>query len=106
MPDPPLSARTIRRRWGWKGVLRQALEEREPNAGKTGLGWSDREMLLALVYSYSQDGAWPTGASWSQATAEHPSSRTYARRFGTWLAAIEAAKATSDADDGADEAGV
>ncbi len=91
IPDVPLSARTVRRRWGWRAVLRQVLEEREPHAGQPGLGWSDHEMLRALVEAYHRDGEWPTWTSWAQATVGHPSSRTYARRFGGWLAAIKMA---------------
>lgn len=75
--EVPFSARTIRRRWGWKAILRQVLAEREPHAGQPGLGWSDQEMLLALVAAYRRDGTWPTWTSWAQATDEHPSSRTY-----------------------------
>jgi hypothetical protein len=94
-PDVPFSARTVRRRWGWKTVLRQVLEGREPHAGQPGLGWSDHQMLLALLAAYRRDGVWPTWTSWAQATTEHPSSRTYARRFGSWRAAIATTTASS-----------
>ena len=93
--DVPFSARTVRRRWGWRPVLRQVLETRQPHAGQPGLEWSDHEMVQALVAAYQRDGAWPSGASWMQAASGHPSSRTYVRRFGSWSNGVEAAREAS-----------
>jgi hypothetical protein len=89
----PMSARTIRRRWGWRTIWRQVLEDREPHAGQPGLGWSDAEMVQALMDAYRRDSGWPTWSKWARAEADHPSSRTYARRFGSLKAAVEMAEA-------------
>jgi hypothetical protein len=50
------------------------------------------ELLRALRRAREELGRWPTAGKWDPATAEHPARRTYVRRFGSWSAAIEAAK--------------
>jgi hypothetical protein len=92
MPGVPMSARTVRRRWGWRAIWQLALKDRELRAGQPGLGWSDAEMVYALVEAYRRDSAWPTLTRWARAETDHPSSRTYTKRFGSWRMAVEIAE--------------
>src|SRR5262245_57204399 len=90
--EPMPSARTIRRRFGWRSVLLDALGDDEPRAGRQGTPWSRREMIEALLEARAETGAWPSGYMWEAATAKRPARRTYVRLFGSWVAAIEAAE--------------
>jgi hypothetical protein len=92
IPEQP-SARTIARRSGWSSLLREALADDEPGAGRQGSSWSRREMIEALIETFEETGVWPSGRSWARATAKHPASRTYVRLFGSWPAAIATAEA-------------
>jgi hypothetical protein len=84
-------ARTIRCRWGWAAVVREALDG--TGAEPSGHWWTRQEMLDALIAARERDGAWPVPSSWERATEEHPARRTYLRRFGSWEAAIKEAEA-------------
>jgi hypothetical protein len=92
VPEQP-SARMIARRSGWSLVLREALADDEPGAGRQGSSWSRQEIIEALIEAFAETGVWPSGRSWARATAKHPASRTYVRLFGSWPAAIAAAEA-------------
>ena len=94
------TAKTIDRRWGWEafrasaaGVPRRRLHELtvRARAGFPGHGWTRAGLLRPLMAHYVREGRWPTGKHWEAATAEHPSRRTYVRRFGGWDQAVEAA---------------
>jgi hypothetical protein len=87
------STRTIRRRFGWRSVMLEALGDQEPRAGRPGTPWSRQEMIEALLVTRAETGAWPSGYAWEAATAQHPARRTYVRLFGSWAAAIAAAEA-------------
>lgn len=50
------------------------------------------DLLGALIAHCDMWGSWPNGSDWERASPEHPPRRTYVRRFGSWLAAIEAAE--------------
>ncbi len=91
-PDQPL-ARTIGRRSGWSSVVREALGDDEPGAGRKGSAWSRREMIEALIKAYDENEAWPSGRSWERIAAKHPARRIYVRLFGSWSGAIDAAAA-------------
>ncbi len=91
-PEQP-SARTIARRWGWSSVVRVAVGDEEPGAGRQDSSWSRREMLDALIEAFDENGAWPSGRSWERATAKHPARRTYVRLFGSWARVVDAAAA-------------
>lgn len=93
-------AKTIDRHWGWDnfraavaGVSRRRLRELTLR-GRPAYplhGWPRSELLQALINHYVREGTWPTGHQWEAATSEHPSWRTYRRRFGSWQQAIAAA---------------
>lgn len=94
------SAKTINRRWGWDsfraaaaGVPRRLLHELSVRArtGFTGHGWTRTGLPRPLMAEYVRGGSWPTAKHWETATAEHPSRRTYVRRFGSWDQAVDAA---------------
>ena len=93
-------AKTIDRHWGWdafratavgvsKGRLRELTLHGRPAYPLP--GWPRSELLQALIDHYLREGTWPTGHEWEAATLEHPSWRTYRRRFGTWQQAVDAA---------------
>lgn len=93
-------AKTVERRWGWDafraeavGVSRRKLSEVAARArpGFSGRGWPGATVLRPLIEHYAREGHWPGGNQWEAATAEHPSRRTYVRRFGSWQQAVDAA---------------
>ena len=94
------SAKTIDRRWGWEafraaavGVPRGRLHELKVRArpGFPGHGWTRSGLLRPLMEHYIRQGRWPAGKHWEAAAVEHPSRRTYVRRFGSWEQAVAAA---------------
>jgi len=74
-------------------MVRVAVGDEEPGAGRQGSSWSRREMLEALIEAFDENGAWPSGRSWERATAAHPARRTYVRLFGSWRRAVDGAAA-------------
>ena len=93
-------AKTIDRHWGWDafraaavGVSRSKLRELTLRGGPAYPlhGWPRSELLQALIDHYVREGTWPTGHLWEAAASDHPSWRTYRRRFGSWQQAIDAA---------------
>jgi hypothetical protein len=98
MPEALPSTRTIRRRFGWRSVLHEALGAEEPRAGRPGPWWSRSKMIKALLEARVETGGWPSGYAWEAATAEHPARRTYVRLFGSWASAIAAAEAAAVRD--------
>lgn len=54
--------------------------------------WSDEDIIACLIRWYETHGTWPSFHGWKLSTAEHPSSTTAHRRFGSWLMAIETAR--------------
>ncbi|MDQ6898757.1 MAG: hypothetical protein M3072_04505 [Candidatus Dormibacteraeota bacterium] len=50
-----------------------------------------RRLLLRLRAARDELGRWPGSREWERATADHASSRTYARNFHSWEAARRAA---------------
>ena len=95
------SAKTIARRWGWAafraaavGVPFQQVDElkvRARPAAFAGYGWTRPGLLRALIEHRAREGAWPRAKQWEAASTDHPSRRTYARRFGSWRRAIDEA---------------
>lgn len=75
----------------WRADTPPARVEGTRRTGFTGHGWTRTGLLRPLMAEYVREGSWPTGKHWEAATAEHPSRRTYVRRFGSWDHAVDAA---------------
>lgn len=96
------SAKTIQRRWGWHtlvgGVVAGPDLHRRPSAYWGGhqrpllRAYPDGAIIDALRAAHDELGRWPYATEWEQATPEHPSRRTVVRRFGSWSAAVTAAR--------------
>ncbi len=86
-------AKTIERRWGWRELMAEAIGIK-PN--EVDVSWEavldDRAqaMLTELRVARDELGRWPLAAEWD-AAGRRPSSRTFARRFGSWAEACRAA---------------
>jgi hypothetical protein len=81
------SARTVRRHFGsfTAGIRAAGLE---PVGARS---WSDEEILEAIRHHRRAHGRAPRLSEWRRASAEHPSARSVARRFGGWPKALAAA---------------
>jgi hypothetical protein len=97
------SSKTISRRWGWHAFwtevtgieaeeLYQTSDVRRPASERHLLDWSSQEMLEALRTARRAEGRWPSSRAWEAAAEDHPTRKSYVRRFASWAAAIEAAE--------------
>jgi Homing endonuclease associated repeat len=85
------TTRTIDRRWGWDKLMAKASGQRPAQLRHAELNERRRELLLRLRAARDELGHWPSSREWERATADHLSSRSYARAFGSWAAACRAA---------------
>jgi hypothetical protein len=85
------TTRTIEGRWGWDKLMAKASGLRSAQLRQAELRGRRRRLLLRLRAARDELGRWPGSREWGRATADHASSRTYARNFHSWEAARRAA---------------
>jgi Homing endonuclease associated repeat len=84
------TARTIKRRWGWEGLMKAAAGAGAPSPQlETRRG--RLELLCVLRRAREELGRWPTASEWERATSWHVSRRSYVRQFGSWRRACRTA---------------
>ncbi len=93
------TTRTINRRWGWDRLMAEASGRRPAQLRQAEFRERRRQLLLRLRAARDELGRWPASREWDRAPADHVSSRSYARIFGSWEAAKRAAaRLTPQAD--------
>src|SRR2546423_4080924 len=85
------TTRTIDRRWGWDKLMAEASGRPPAQLREAAFRERRRQLLLTLRVARDELGRWPASREWDQAAADHVSSRSYARIFGSWEAARRAA---------------
>jgi hypothetical protein len=85
------TARTIDQRWGWDKLMAKASGRRPAQVRQAELRERRSRLLRRLRSARDELGRWPGSREWAKASAEHASSRTYSRNFGSWEAACRAA---------------
>lgn len=89
-PDRPGSL-CVRRRFGsWERALKRA--GLKANARRQGRYWADGEIVHALRTWTSLHGRPPKAGDWTRAQRSHPCARSVTQRFGTFDAAVDAAR--------------
>jgi hypothetical protein len=97
------AAKSIHRVWGWHEFLASAVDVADDDVpglqgawkgGPGGLVRTDNQMLADLNAYKGRNGRWPGYMEWMGGTDEHASSRTYGRRFGSWLEGLRLAGRT------------
>jgi Homing endonuclease associated repeat len=78
------TTRTIKRRWGWEQLMREAAGGRARNPELETRRQRRLELLLTLRRAREELGRWPTAGEWEASTSEHVSRRSYVRAFGSW----------------------
>jgi hypothetical protein len=68
--------------------------QRARRGGPGGLVRTDDQRLGDLIAFKVKSGRWPTHKEGMVGTGDHASSRTYARRFGSWSGGPQAGRAT------------
>jgi hypothetical protein len=85
------TTRTIDRRWGWDKLMAKASGRQPAQLRQAELKERRRQLLLRLRAARDELGRWPASREWDRSAANHVSSRSYARTFGSWEAARRAA---------------
>lgn len=89
-PDRPSSI-CVRRRFGsWEKALRRA--GLKPNSRRQHRYWSDQEVIDALRAWAKREGRPPRHKDWLRATLDHPCSVCVCKHFGSFPAALSAAR--------------
>ncbi len=89
-PDRPSSI-CVRRRFGsWEHALKRA--GLKPNTRRQGRYWTNAEILNALKTWTRRHGRPPKATDWTRAHRGHPCTRSVTQRYGSFKAALAAAK--------------
>jgi hypothetical protein len=78
------TTRTIKRRWGWEQVMREAAANGRLGPQADARKARRLELLCTLIRAREKLGRWPTAGEWEFATSSHFSRRSDTRQFGSW----------------------
>src|SRR5438270_4606331 len=85
------TTRTIKRRWGWEQLMREAAGNRCLGPKGDARKANRLELLCTLRRAREELGRWPTAGEWEFATNWHVSRRSYVRQFASWRRACRTA---------------